>query len=349
MMVVSAHLAEAGVFRLASRAVLARIADPRTLFVAVVFGAGISSALLVNDTVCLMATPVVLQLVRDARLKPLPFLLALAFGANAGSAATPTGNPQNMLVATLGHVSYGRFTGLLALPALASLATVAMVGLWTFRSELSNESLRAHDDGPVDVDRRLAVWSLATLVLVMAAFLAGASMAWTAMGGAALLLVVGRVKPEAVFGRVDFVLLVFFAALFVVVDGVGRSGLAGAMFERLAPSMGTTPGAQFVSFSAFTLGVSQLVSNVPFVLLAAKWMDRLADPRLSWLVTALVSTLAGNLTPIGSVANVIVLEGAGAEGRVPLKDFLRASVPVTAATLVVGGGLLWLEHLAGWL
>ncbi len=108
MMLVSAHLAEAGLFRAVSRAVLQRAGTPRRLFVAIVVGSGLSSALLVNDTVCLMATPVVVQLVKDARLKPLPFLLALAFGANAGPAMTPTGNPQNMLAATLGHIPFGR-------------------------------------------------------------------------------------------------------------------------------------------------------------------------------------------------------------------------------------------------
>ena len=253
-MILSAYLGEAGFFRWASGRILRAVAGPRALLWAVAFTAGILSALLVNDTVCLMLTPLVLRLIDDARLPPLPYLLALAFGANAGSVATLTGNPQNMIVGTLSGIPYGAFAAALALPALASLAIVGLVLQVLFRRELPR----------------------------------------------------GRLPPHP--------------------GGASR---------------------QAVSFSVFTVAGSQVVSNVPFVLLAGQWIPRMADPRLLWLATALASTLAGNLTVLGSVANVIVLELAGPRVHIGFWRFARIGFVVTALTLAAGLGLLLAEHALG--
>src|SRR5512140_2450790 len=133
MMILSAYLTEAGFFRWASWKVVTSVSSPRTLLWALVLSAGALSAVLVNDTVCLMMTPLVLRIVDDAELPPVPYVLAVAFGSNAGSVATLTGNPQNMLVGTLSGISYARFAAALALPALASLLVVGLVLQVQFR------------------------------------------------------------------------------------------------------------------------------------------------------------------------------------------------------------------------
>ena len=157
LMIVTAYMADAALFRWTSWLTLTHVRSPRGLLVALVFVSGLSSALLVNDTICLMLTPLVVQLTVDARLSPTPYLLALAFGSNAGSLATPTGNPQNMLVATLSSLDWLRFTGALALPALASLCVLALVLVLLFRNELPSRRLVDVRLPPPPLDRRLAL------------------------------------------------------------------------------------------------------------------------------------------------------------------------------------------------
>jgi len=348
-MLVTAYMAEAGLFRLASWAVLVRAGGARRLLVAVVFMAGGLSALLVNDTVCLMAAPLVVQVVLDAGLPPLPFLLALAFGSNAGSVATPTGNPQNMIIATMSHIPYARFAGALLLPAAVSLIVVAGVLLLVFGRTLPHGPL-----APAKVERpaiqpKLAGLCVLVLAALVAAFLSGVRMDLAAMTAAGILVLLGRRRPRRMFEAVDWMLLLFFGGLFVVTYGVGKTGVAAAMFEPIRPWLGTHELTQAGVFGLFTVAASQVVSNVPFVLLAAHWMPSFADPTLMWLSTAMFSTLAGNLTVVGSVANIIVLEGAGEHGKIGFWRFLRVGALVTGATLAAGYAVLWAEHALGWI
>jgi Na+/H+ antiporter NhaD/arsenite permease-like protein len=348
-MIIAAYLTEAGFFRWASFKVVTSVSTPRTLLWAIVFAAGGLSAFLVNDTVCLMMTPLVLRIVDDAELPPIPFLLALAFGSNAGSVATLTGNPQNMIVGTLSGISYGRFAAALALPALVSLLLVAVLLHLLFRRELPRGRLASPHIGRPEVDRRLLAKSLGATALVLLGFAAGLPLAWTALTGAALCMAVSGRAPREALMRVDWPLLLFFAGLFVVVAGVGRSGAADRMHEGIAPLLGHGATRQTLVFSVFSVAASQLVSNVPFVLLAGHWIPRMAEPRLLWLATALAATLAGNLTVVGSVANLIVLELAGDRGRIGFWRFLRYGAVVTAATLAASTALLLAEHRLGWI
>jgi Na+/H+ antiporter NhaD/arsenite permease-like protein len=131
------------------------------------------------------------------------------------------------------------------------------------------------------------------------------------------------------------------------VAGVARAGVAARMHDLVSPLLGETARRQVLVFSAFTVAGSQLVSNVPFVLLAGEWIPRMAEPRLLWLATALASTLAGNLTVLGSVANVIVLELAGSRARIGFWRFLAIGASVTAATLAASLAILLGEHALG--
>lgn len=348
MMIVTEHLSSAGVFRYVSWAAVRRFRRPRTLLVAITIVSGGLSAFLVNDAVCLMLAPLVVQLARDAGLRPLPFLLALAFGANAGSTATLTGNPQNMIIGTLSGVSYVRFAAALALPALVALVIVAVVLLLAFRADLppahigESKLSRPLLDGPNAIVGFIAVAGL------LVALFGGANLAVSALGAGAFVLFASRRPPAEPFRTLDWSLIVFFAGLFVLVRGAAEAGLAERLFEPFRPLLGTSVASESLVFGTFTVLASQLVSNVPFVILAAEWMGEFLDPEFMWLSTALFSTLAGNLTPIASVANIIVLEGAREDGRVPFLTFLRLGLPVTFLTIAAGWGVLLLERRLGW-
>jgi Na+/H+ antiporter NhaD/arsenite permease-like protein len=348
MMILSAYLGEAGFFRWASWRVLRAVSGPRTLLWALVFTSGVLSAFLVNDTVCLMVTPIVVGVLDDAELPPLPYLLAVAFGSNAGSVATLTGNPQNMIVGTLSGLSWARFAGALALPALASLVVVAAVLHALFRADLARGARMGARRGPPPVERRLLAKAVAALGVALAGFVLGFPLSWTALFAGALLMAVAGRAPREALARVDWPLLVFFAGLFVVVAGVARSGAADRMHEAIAPLLGEGARQQAIVFSLFSVAGSQLVSNVPFVLLAGEWIPRLAEPDLLWLATALAATLAGNLTIIGSIANVIVLELAGSRGRIGFWRFFRIGALVTATSFTVALAILLGEHALGW-
>jgi len=263
MMILSSLMARAGIFRWVSWAALERAHGPRTLLLAIVAVAGGLSALLVNDTICLMCTPIVLALVDEARLPPLPYLLALAFASNAGSVATLTGNPQNMLIGTLSAIGYAQFAKALIVPALLSLGCVYFVLRVAFRRELAQVSRLDSRLPEPPLRRGHALFCAGALVFVVTGFFAGYNLAWTAMVGASLLLIVTRGDPREIFAQVDGTLLLFFAALFVVTHGVAQAGIAERLYLALQPAFGADAVHQTFRFGAFTVAACQLVSNVP--------------------------------------------------------------------------------------
>ncbi|HUJ24780.1 MAG TPA: SLC13 family permease [Myxococcales bacterium] len=344
MMVITSVMARAAIFRWVAWAALRRAHGPRMLLAIVVVVAGGLSALLVNDTICVMCTPLVLALVEAAALPPLPYLLGLAFASNAGSVATLTGNPQNMLIGTLSRIPYAQFSQMLLLPAVLSLGCVLAVLLAVFRRDLAEKKIFFSDHPEPPLDRRLAVLCVLILAFVITGFLRGQSLAWTAMIGAGLLLILSREPPKEMFAAVDGTLLLFFAGLFVVTHGVAQAGITERIHDTLAPLFGADAMHQTFRFGLFTVAACQVVSNVPFVLLAAHWVPKLADPHLAWLSLALVSTLAGNLTPVASVANLIVLEIAGTKGKIPFLRFLWLGALCTFLPLALGLACLLLER-----
>jgi Na+/H+ antiporter NhaD/arsenite permease-like protein len=253
-----------------------------------------------------------------------------------------------MIVGTLSGISYARFAAALALPAVVSVVIVAASLQLMFRRELPARLAREAALEPPAVDRRVLALSLGATLLAVAGFLAGYPLAWTALFAAALLMALGGRTPREAIHRVDWPLLVFFAGLFIVVAGMAKSGAADRMHEAFAPWLGGSAERQAVGFGLFSVVASQLVSNVPFVILAGEWIPKLADPELAWLATALAATLAGNLTIVGSVANLIVLELAGDRGRVGFWRFLRYGAVVTTLTLAAGLAILLAEHRCGW-
>ncbi|MBJ6762186.1 anion transporter [Myxococcaceae bacterium JPH2] len=343
MMLLAEYLSVANVFRLAGAQAVRVAHTPRRLLVAVTFVSAGLSAFLVNDTVCLMLTPLVLAVVEEVDLPPAPYLLATCMGSNSGSVATFTGNPQNMLIQGASGLSYASFAAYMALPALLSTALVAAALVFLFRYDLPDRRFDPHPP-PTDVNRRLMWLALGSLLGVVIAFFMGLPMSWSALAGGVAVMTLSGLEPRHHLERVDWVLLLFFASLFVVVYGVNQGGWAEAIRGLFSPLMAGPPWRETLGFATLTLVGSNIFSNVPFVMLARSWVPGLQNPELGWHVLALGSTLAGNLTLVGSVANLIVFEAARGKVHMSFMRYLRVGLPVTLLSFVIGLAVLLAEH-----
>lgn len=344
MMVIAASVADAGLFDRAAAWVAEERPSPVKLLYGVTFGSGVLSALLLNDSVCLLLAPLVDAMARRARLNRVPYLLALAMGSNAGSAMTLAGNPQNMLVAKLSGISYRAYVlragpaGLLALGATAVVLHLLMRSRLTSNTASPSEPAEVVAAAQTPGTRRWV--PIVCLVWVSLLFLLGASLAWSALFGAALAILLRGRDPKPLFDRVSWTVLVFFAALFIVVAGLQKAGAPAAAFAALSPHLPQGPKQAILGLTASLLVGCQIISNVPFILLVEPLLRAQPDPTLAWVVTAVVSTLAGNLTLLGSVANIIVLEEARAEHEIGFRAYLKVGVPVTVVSTAVA--LAWL-------
>lgn len=343
MMLISAYLFLAGFFDWAADRILRVAETPQKLLLYLILTSGGLSALLVNDTVCLMLTPLVVAVMVRGKLPLPPYLLALAMSANLGSVATLVGNPQNMIIGHQSRIPFLRFSASLLPVALLGLA-IAYGVLWIgFRKILSETVIHRPDSPPRPLDRRLLGLAFGCLALVFVGFVAGLNLAWTALAGGALVMVLARRDTHEVLKLVDWHLLVFFAALFVVVEGLNGTGLPDQLYARLRGLFGQSATAQAWNLAWFSVAGSNVFSNVPFVLVAGKWLNSFTQPELMWKVMALATTFAGNLTILGSVANIIVVESARGHVEVGFWDYAKYGIPVTALTTVCGlAVLLWL-------
>jgi len=337
VMGMGAFLAMDGFFDRAGQLVIARTRTRRRLAAAVVWGAGALSAVVTNDAVCVLAAPLVVGWIERHRLPRLPFLLALATGANTGSVATLVGNPQNMLCGSLGQLHFGAFLLHMVPVALLGLAINHALLVTFFRRELEGDLPAEAPPGRV-LTLRSAV-TLAVIAGTVAVYTAGGNLAFTALGGFALLLLVHRKEPAGVWQRVDWSVLLFFGGLFVAVDALARSGAAEYVFARFPLAGSGGLGGWLRAAGVFLVG-SNVVTNVPFILIVRPEMAKLPDRTLGWELLALASTFAGNMTLLGSVANVIVAEKAAKVGGLGFREYLRFGLPLALSTTVAGTLLL---------
>jgi Na+/H+ antiporter NhaD/arsenite permease-like protein len=342
MSLISAYLSIAGFFEWTADWVLRIAKTPQRLLLYLTVTASVLSALLVNDTICLVLTPLVVTIVTRGRLPLLPYLLALAMSANIGSACTLVGNPQNMIIGHLSKISFARFSLSLVPVSLAGLAVEFAILSIAFRGLLRGVSIQRSEAPRHPPDGPLLALAGGVLVAVFAGFLAGFNLSWTALAGAALLMVLARRDTHAVFKLVDWNLLFFFAGLFIVVEGLAHTGLPDQIYHALRGMFGTGAGAQAWNLAWFSVAGSNIFSNVPFVLVAGKWIPGFTNPELMWKVMALATTFAGNLTILGSVANIIVVESARHQIKVGFWDYAKIGIPVTLLTTAIGVAiLLW--------
>jgi Na+/H+ antiporter NhaD/arsenite permease-like protein len=342
MMLISAYLYLAGLFDWAADEILKLATTPQRLLLYLILTAGTLSALLVNDTVCLMLTPLVVTVIARGRLPLLPYLLALATSANIGSVATLVGNPQNMIIGHMSHIPFLRFSASLLPAATVGLALDYAILKIGFGQVLRSAKIHRDATAPRPLDCKLLAITIAALALVFIGFMAGFNLAWTALTGAALVMVLARRDTHETLKLVDWHLLVFFAALFVVVEGLTSTGMPDEIYSRLRALFGSSRTWQTWNFAWFSVVGSNVFSNVPFVLVAGKWIGNFAHPELMWKVLALATTLAGNLTILGSVANIIVVESARKHIEISFWDYARYGIPITVLTTAAGVLLLLL-------
>lgn len=338
MMIINANLQLAGFFRLAGTFILRWTKSPRTLLALEILIAGILSALFLNDTICLMLTPLILDITDTAKRNPIPYLIALATASNIGSVATLTGNPQNMIIGMASGISYLHFAEALTPIALLGLGCIWGVIVFFYRTEFSAVRFEHIEIPEPRIFRPLLYKTLFVTFGLLIAFMLGVPIAEAAFIAGCILLFTRRVHPEKVMNQVDWNLLVFFAALFILTGVIELNHLTDGIFKFLQP---------YISSGAFALSIisavlSNLVSNVPAVLLLRPAVATLVDPIAGWLTLAVSSTLAGNLTLLGSVANLIVAEVAARRGiKLTFWEYTKSGMIITLISLLIG--IVWIE------
>ncbi len=339
MMLIVGNLRLVGFFEWNAEVVLHRL-RPTHLLPAVIFTCGFLSAFLVNDIVCLVMVPFVLGITRRMQLQPLPYLLAVATASNIGSVATITGNPQNMLI--------GSFSGIRYYDFLFHLGPIAIIGLflnWAVLHWIHMRNIKLQPETeekiPLPVlDLSHLTKPLIVVTAVVIGFFFGVPPAMMAALGAAALLITRTLEPRKLYPEVDWGLLVFFIGLFLIVGGAENAGIVGRLLE-------VAEHWNLQRLGTFTIVVALLgniVSNVPAVMLLKSLIPGFNNPHTAWLALAMASTLAGNLTITGSVANLIVVESAKPEMEIGFWDYFRVGLPITMATLLVGWAwLAWIQ------
>ena len=330
MMLIVGNLHLAGFFERVAAFAVSRMGR-RHLLPAVIFTSGILSAFFVNDIICLVMVPFVLTVTRRMGVPPARYLLAVATASNIGSVATITGNPQNILIGSYSGIPYRSF--------LAHLGPIAILGLlldWLVLHFAGDGQENGAANGVAVEVIQGPARTLGKPVLVtagvLAGFLAGAPPALVAAVGAAILLMTRSLEPRLVYDEVDWGLLVFFIGLFLIVGGAEQVGLTSLLLDFAQRWNLHNPAL----LTAVTAALSNLVSNVPAVMLLKSLAPGFQDPRHAWLILAMASTLAGNLTITGSIANIIVVERSRPAVHIGFWEYFRVGLPITVATLLVG-------------
>jgi Na+/H+ antiporter NhaD/arsenite permease-like protein len=355
MMIVVGVLRLSGFFERLANMALRRIATPKGLLAATIGLSGTLSAFLINDVVCVALTPLVLHLARRLKFDPLPHLIGLATAANVGSTGTITGNPQNIFIGAHSGISYLRFAARLLPVALLGLGVTYLVICLLYRGRLrppeeakpsgnDAESNAASNDKAALGSRRHARLQIKALAVTLAAvvlFFVGLPLELVALGAASVMLL-DHIKPEKIYRQVDWALLVMFTGLFIVVHAFQVHVVAGWGVEGWAWLLNRPTDL----LSLVSAALSNLVSNVPAVLLLTPVAQAMpvATRETAWLALAMSSTFAGNLTILGSVANLIVVESARREGvTISFWEYSKVGIPLTILTLALG--IAWLQFV----
>jgi Na+/H+ antiporter NhaD/arsenite permease-like protein len=341
LMVISAQFRLGGFYTETVRRIAAHSGGTDTLLLWVIVAAGALSSVLANDIVCLAMAPMLVEVCARRQINPLPLLLALACASNIGSAATLIGNPQNMLIGESLNLSFAGYLLDGGPPAVIGLGVVWLVlrRQWRGRWQAVPAHAAARSFQPVPFDRWQTAKGILLLTAVVGAFLfTSLPRDVVALTAAGVLLLSTRMASREMVGLVDWHLLVLFGGLFVVNEAVDRAGLLDAAYTWL-----TTNGVDLMEpewLFAATPILSNLVSNVPAVMLLLPTSTGAHDGA----VLALASTFAGNLLIVGSIANIIVVEQARAQGvAIDWRAHARAGIPITLVTLAIAGLWLWVR------
>jgi Na+/H+ antiporter NhaD/arsenite permease-like protein len=337
MMIVVANLRVSGFFRLVNAWIARHVRHPLGLLAAVVLASGLMSAFLVNDAICLVMTPLVLDIVERFRRNPIPYLLAIAMASNIGSVATITGNPQNIIIGSLSRIPYTTFAAALAPVAAFGLCVTAALIALIYRREFLTRDVLTASERSARYHGPLVIKTLVVVAVMVVLFFMGEPVAKVAIVGGAFLLLTRRVSPTKIYREIDWPLLVMFVGLFIVVGGLEKTVIT----PHIADVVGRLHLDNGAVLGVIAAVLSNIVSNVPAVLVLKPFIPNLPDPHHAWLVVAMTATLAGNFTLVGSVANLIVAQRAKARGvELDFRSYFLIGAPLTVITIVAG--LFWL-------
>lgn len=323
MMVVNANLFYAGFFGRSLEILLSLTRSPLGLLIALTFGSALLSAFFLNDTLALIFTPLTLSLTQTLGLNPIPYLLAIAAATNIGSVATISGNPQNILIGSFSGISYLDFAQ--ALAPIAVLGLFIQIGLlWLLYPDVrSTQPCQILLTSKQRIFKPLFNKTLLITIGLLIAFAIGLPLAESALIAACLLLITRRIKPQRILNKLDGNLLLMFSGLFILTRVIQNLNLLQPLTNLVNSPFGLV---------GITAILSNMISNVPTVLLLEPLIPR--DNTQLWLLLAASSTLAGNLTLFGAVANLIVVEATAELGyRLTFWEHLRFGVPLTICTL----------------
>ena len=339
MMALVAGLEYAGFFTLISDRLLRFSGSGPKLLLVVMLTSAVLSAIALNDAVVLMFTPIVIGCCRRMRINPIPYLVGLMLSANIGSIATAVGNPQNAYIVSHYNIDFLVYSTYCLPIALSCLVVAYLILLAVYRGSLMGSfDIPECEDDSRPVDRRILTVMIAILVITFAGFILTGTFdielyQVAAVAGIVSAMVIILSSPKEtkwLAGRIDWSILLFFIGLFVLIGGASHSGLISEFASHM-PGFGEGEAPDSISLSVFTIILSNLVSNVPAVMLITEMMPS-ADLLLC-IVLAASSTLAGNTTLIGSAANIIVAERSERYGvKIDFFRFMAVGVTVTVAT-----------------
>jgi Na+/H+ antiporter NhaD/arsenite permease-like protein len=338
LMVLSAQFTLGGFYTRVALSIVRFVTRPELFLFALIFSSALLSAVVANDIVCLAFTPVICVAAVRSSLNPIPFVLALSCASNIGSAATIMGNPQNMLIGQVGGLQFGRFVSWCLPPSIISLMALYFILLGMYRGKWRDESYKlssaAYDWLKFDFYQSAKALILTTALIVL--FFTRIPREISALTVAGILLCSRKMTTRSILSLVDWHLITLFCALFIVVEGVVKYGIPQSGVLLLG-TLGYNINDPLV-LSSVTLVLSNVLSNVPAVMLLLKNID--AGQTTNLYLLALVSSYAGNLFIIGSIANLITVEQAKVYNiSVSFWSHARIGIPVTAASLFVA--LAW--------
>jgi Na+/H+ antiporter NhaD/arsenite permease-like protein len=344
MMIVIAVLELDGFFTFIAEKTISLSKTRNQLLIIIVFVTGIASAFLVNDAVVLLFTPVIIQICRSAKLNPVPYLIAEILASNIGSAMTITGNPQNILIGMQSGIPYTYFLLHLLPVSLIGMLLIVFIIKPFFRNEFKSENHLQFQEEEFNYNFNSMKISVPIFIVIIILFFFShtfnISIPLIALAGASLILIFGKLKPSKVIKEVDWVLLLFFAGLFIVVRGIEKVGILDRFINN-TPISNSFEG--IVSLHALSLVLSQVVSNVPYTILMLPILKS-ASGNLLWLSLASAATLAGNATIIGAVANLIVIEVAKKyDVEIGFWQFFKIGILITLITLIISILILYLQ------
>jgi Na+/H+ antiporter NhaD/arsenite permease-like protein len=336
MMIMIAAMQAEGLFNYIAKKSIDIAKNSFSLLIYVIVVSGIGSALFVNDAVVLMFTPIVISICRSSQLNPVPYLVAEIFASNAGSAMTITGNPQNMLIGMNSGISFIDFLWHLFPISMMSLILIVFFVRKFFKSDFKNKKPIVATNVEWNYRIQRIRWLLVIFIGVFIGFIIGKwinlQVSLIALAGGALTLFVGHSKPRRIIDKVDWILILFFASLFIVVHGLQKARWLDLVMQQF-PLQNNIRGVLFIHL--LSLVGSQVVSNVPFTMVMIPFLKQ-THADLLWLSLASASTLAGNATIVGAMANIIVVESASREGvHISFWTFLKPAFLFTMVTLVI--------------